>query len=266
LYAGEKGPETIASIRRYCTHFPVLILVRKKMASGSIEKSLLPRKSLIRDDFAYFLPMGIFLLFTQAGVWWPTFYPASYVAKTFLVAIMLVVLWPHYSKIRWNYWWLGVLFGIVGIYQWIGVDVLYNVAVAKISHTPTLRPEAFNPFVYFHSAGMSWSFIIVRLAGATLLVPVMEELFWRDFLWRTMLAPNDFKLAEVGEPDWKAWLIVSLVFSFVHPQWMTAIGWGMMIGGLLMITRSLGACIIMHGVTNLLLGLYVLKTGKWYYW
>jgi hypothetical protein len=47
---------------------------------------------------------------------------------------------------------------------------------------------------------------------------------------------------------------------------MTAIVWGLMVGGLLMLTRSLGACILMHAVTNFLLGWYVLKTGDWYFW
>ena len=59
---------------------------------------------------------------------------------------------------------------------------------------------------------------------------------------------------------------MAVVFSFVHIQWMTAIIWGVMIGGLLAITRSLGACIIMHGITNFLLGVYVLKFKAWYFW
>ena len=57
-----------------------------------------------------------------------------------------------------------------------------------------------------------------------------------------------------------------MAFCAVHPQWLTAIGWGMMIGGLLVYTRSLGACIIRHGVTNLLLGLYVLHPRQWQWW
>jgi CAAX prenyl protease-like protein len=234
--------------------------------STSLEHSSGPRKSLIRDDVAYIIPMAVFLLFTQAGVWWPAFYPASYIAKTFIVAILLVILWRHFTKIRWDYWWLGIVFGIVGIFQWIGIDDLYNFLLAHVLHMPAKPSTAFIPFEHFHSSAAAWAFISIRLAGATLLVPVMEELFWRDFLWRMIMAPNDFKLAEVGEPDWKAWLVVSIIFCFVHPQWLTAIVWGAMIGGLLMLTRSLGACIIMHGVTNLLLGLYVLKTGKWYFW
>ena len=58
----------------------------------------------------------------------------------------------------------------------------------------------------------------------------MEEFFWRDFLWRTISAPNDFKMAAVGEWDPKAFFIVTAVFASVHMQmWITAFVWGAMI-------------------------------------
>lgn len=94
----------------------------------------------------------------------------------------------------------------------------------------------------------------------------MEEYFWRDFLWRMVIAPNDFKLAKIGEWDWKAFAIVTLAFASVHIQWMTAIVWGAMIAALLVRTKSLGPCIIAHAVTNLLLGIYVLCTHDWAFW
>jgi CAAX prenyl protease-like protein len=98
-------------------------------------------------------------------------------------------------------------------------------------------------------------------------VPFMEEFFWRDFLWRTIAAPADFRIAKIGEWDRGIpLLVVSLAFCIVHPQWLTAIVWGLMIGGLLIYTRSLGACIVMHAVTNFLLGAYVLYTGDWIFW
>ena len=95
----------------------------------------------------------------------------------------------------------------------------------------------------------------------------MEELFWRDFLWRQVLAPNDFKLAAVGEWAWPPFLIVSGAFALVHGNWwLTSIVWALMIGALLAYTKSLGACIIAHAVTNLLLAVYVLKTRDWAFW
>jgi CAAX prenyl protease-like protein len=124
----------------------------------------------------------------------------------------------------------------------------------------------FNPYEKFATPLTMWSFIILRWAGAALVVPVMEELFWRDYLWRTVAAPNDFKLAEIGERDWSAFIAVAVFCTLVHPQSITALIWSAMMGLFLMWKRSLGACIIAHGVTNFLLGLFVQMTGKWYYW
>jgi uncharacterized protein len=221
------------------------------------------RRAFFRDDVAYILPMLVFLVFTQIGVWWPGLYPASYVLKTVVVAALLVLLWHHYTRIRWNHWWLGIIVGVIGIFQWVGMQLWLQ------QHFELFRPgeEVFDPTAAFDSAAALYGFLAVRIAGAVLLVPVMEELFWRDFLWRTVLAPNDFKLAEVGEWGWSPFLIVAVVFAFVHGNWwLTSIVWAMMIGVLLVYTKSLGACIIAHAVTNLLLAVYVLVWRDWTFW
>jgi hypothetical protein len=213
---------------------------------------------------AYILPMAVFLLFTWAGVQWPALYAASYVAKTILAALLLAMFWPLYTKIRWNHWQLGLVMGVVGIVQWVGTERLL---LDLWPHFPEMGGEPRNLVELFHSRATAWTFILFRWGGAVLVVPVMEELFWRDFLWRSVAAPADFTLASVGEWDRGVPLLaVSLAFCIVHPQWLPAIIWGLMIGWLLIRTRSLGACIIMHATTNLLLGAYVLVTGDWRFW
>jgi len=207
--------------------------------------------------------MACFLLLTWVGGHWPALYPASYVAKTIAAAGLLFYFRNHYTKIRWSYWWLGLLIGIVGVVQWVGMEKLI---LHYWPNYPRPTAELYNPYEHFASAAAMWSFIIIRWMGASLVVPMMEELFWRDYLWRTILAPNDFKLAGIGEWDWKPFVFVSLLFATVHIQWMTAVVWGFIIAALLVYTRSLGPCIIAHGVTNLLLGAYVLYTKNWYYW
>jgi CAAX prenyl protease-like protein len=222
-----------------------------------------PHRQAMRDDLAYILPMAIFLGLTWAGGNWKSLYPASYVVKTIAVAIALIVLWRRFTPIRWNGWWLGVIVGVVGIFQWVGMQLFLQ------KHFEHFRPspDVFDPTKVFENPAMLYGFFAVRLIGAVLVVPVMEELFWRDFLWRSVIAPNDFKLAKVGEWDWKAFAIVSLAFAVVHGNWwLTSIVWAAMVGCLLVYTKSLGACIIAHAVTNLLLGAYVLWTKDWAFW
>ncbi|HEY7116411.1 MAG TPA: CAAX prenyl protease-related protein [Tepidisphaeraceae bacterium] len=231
-------------------------------------KSPEPR-SHVRDDLAYVLPMFTFLGFvglsgmgheTAHGNNW---YPWTYVARVVVVGGMLVLFRRTYTRIRWDYWWLGLIVGVIGIFQWVGMQVWLE------RHFEFFRPggKVFDPDLFFNQAATRDVFIGIRLLGAVVVVPFMEELFWRDFCWRTIIAPNDFKLAAVGEWDLKAFVIVPLVFALVHGNWwLTAIGWAFMVGGLLVYTRSLGACIVAHATTNLLLGLWVLYSKHWSFW
>lgn len=221
-----------------------------------------------REDWAYILPMAVFLLFTWLGAndalarLIPHAYPLSYAVKVVVVAAMLWMFRRAYTRARWHGWHLGVVVGVVGIFQWVGMQLF-------LQRFETFQPsgEAFDPTKAFASTGAMYAFIAIRVAGAVVLVPVMEELFWRDFLWRQILAPNDFKLAGVGEWGWGPFLGVSASFALVHGNWwLTSIVWALIMAGLLVYTKSLGACIVAHAVTNLLLGMYVLRYRDWGFW
>jgi CAAX prenyl protease-like protein len=207
--------------------------------------------------------MAVFMGFIWVGGHWKALYTHAYVARVVVVALLLIAFRKLYTRIRWDYWWLGILVGVVGIFQWVGMQLFLQ------NHFEFFKPDpkVFNPDLFFSDPTMRWAFIAVRLFGAVVVVAFMEELFWRDFCWRSIIAPNDFKLAKVGEWDVKAFLIVAVIFTVVHGNWwLTAFVWALMVGGLLAYTRSLGACIIAHGTTNLLLGIFVLYTKQWFFW
>ena len=228
----------------------------------------------VRPDIAYIAPMAAFVGITWLGTQWKDYYPHTYVAKTIFAAALLILFWQAYTKIRWHAWHWGVIVGVLGTVQWIGMEKLLMSQswLSWTRMTSDIHAEAFRPYEYFGSAAAMWAFIAVRWAGASLVVPVMEELFWRDYAWRTIASPNDFKLQQVGEYDRGGFWFVPLIFATVHVQWLTAIVWALLVAVLLLKTRSLGACIIAHGVTNFLLGAYVLfahyKLGwdEWYFW
>jgi uncharacterized protein len=236
----------------------------------------------IPDDVAYYLPMVLFLALTWVGGTWQPLYPASYLTKTIVVAAVLAVLWHRYTPIRWNGLWLGVIVGCIGIVQWVGMQLWLQDAWPSLVEGLGFIPEGprawiathfqppeevFDPTLVFGSAGALIAWYAVRIAGAVLVVPVMEELFWRDWAWRTAIDFDNFKRAEVGEWRLRAYLIVTFAFALVHGNWwLTSIVWAAMIGLLLVYTRSIGACIVAHAVTNLLLAVYVLRTGDWAFW
>ncbi len=217
------------------------------------------------DDVAYVSPMVAFLAITLLASSWPAGYPILYVVKTILAAGLLLTFRRRYARVRWDFAALGAVAGVVGIVQWIGVDKL---VLQVAPNYPRITGDAFDPFASIHPQWLAWSFVAVRWAGASLVVPFMEEFFWRDYVWRTIIAPNNFFLARIGEWDAMAFFVVAGAFACEHPQWPTAIVYGLLIGGLLLYTRSLGACIICHAVTNFLLGAYVLWSNprQWQYW
>lgn len=226
-------------------------------------------KPLVRPDLAYILPMAVFLVFiwggaqgaeTAAGNTW---YPWAYLGRTVVVGAMLVLFRHSYARIRWNHWWLGVIVGIAGVFQWVGMQLFLQ------KHFAFFGPaeKSFNPEAFFTEPAAYWAFVGVRLLGTALVVPFMEELFWRDFCWRSVIDFDKFQQVGVGAWSWKAFVAVPLFFSLAHGNWwLTSIVWAFMIGGLLASTRSLGACIVAHAVTNFLLGLYVLQTKQWFFW
>ncbi|GIW75965.1 MAG: hypothetical protein KatS3mg104_1028 [Phycisphaerae bacterium] len=155
-------------------------------------------------SWLYILPMAVFLVFTLIGGQWKQWYPLSYVLKTGVVAVLLIVLWSCYTRIRWTHGWLGVGAGILGTVQWIGMEQLFmshdffSWTRVSFESAEKFRENAFRPDEFFQSFGWMWAFILIRWAGSFLVVPVMEELFWRDFVWRTLASPSDFRLHEVG--------------------------------------------------------------------
>ncbi len=226
--------------------------------------------------------MALFLAFVALGGQGPRWVAPAYVARTLGAAALLWIFRRHYTRINWQYWPLGALVGVLGIFQWVGQEKFLAhlaatadgwrhafpgaaVLAAYLQHY-TAVGTIYDPTQQLSPGLWLWGFILIRWLGPTLVVPFMEELFWRDWLWRELISPNDFRLAHVGEWDRRAFWIVAAAFASVHPQYLTAIVWGLMIGLLLLRTKSLGACIVAHGVTNFLLGAYVLLWRDWAFW
>ena len=83
-----------------------------------------------------------------------------------------------------------------------------------------------------------------------MLVPVVEELFWRSFLMRWLINP-DFHLVPVGRVTVPAAVVTSIMFALVHPEWLPAVITGGLWAWLLWRTGSLAACAVSHVVANL---------------
>ncbi len=162
----------------------------------------------------------------------------------------------------------GVLFGLVGIALWIylcGLDLESHVAGML---PEWLKPEAraaFNPFEQISDPVALWTFIGIRVAGMAVVVPVVEELFWRGWLMRWIIS-HDWQKVPIGKFTPASFLWVTGLFTLAHPEWLAAAVWCALINLLLYWKKDLWNCIVAHSVSNFCLAVYVMKFNAWNLW
>lgn len=150
---------------------------------------------------------------------------------------------------------LAVVVGVAVFGLWVNLDA------------PWMRlGEPSAGFVPTDAQGrLMWPLIAVRWVGASLLVPVMEELFWRSFLMRWVQSPQ-FESVPPQSVGLKAIVLSTFVFMLAHTLWLAAIIAGLAYAWLYVRTGKLWVPIIAHAVTNGVLGVWVVMTGKWGFW
>jgi uncharacterized protein len=79
---------------------------------------------------------------------------------------------------------------------------------------------------------------------------------------------EDFQKVPFGTFTWKSFSIVSVAFCFEHQMadWPAALITSVLFNLVAIRTRSLSACVFAHAVTNLGLGIYILRTGQNGFW
>jgi hypothetical protein len=126
--------------------------------------------------------------------------------------------------------------------------------------------EATASFVPLDAAGaIDWPLVAVRWIGAALMVPVMEELFWRSFLMRWIQRP-DFVTVDPHQVGLRAVIISTFLFVLAHPLWLAATLAGLAYAWLYIRSGTLWSSVVAHAVTNGALGIWVVGTRQWQFW
>jgi hypothetical protein len=198
-----------------------------------------------------------------------------------LVAAVIAWYWRRLPPLASTMPILSVIVGVAGVVLWIGLDPwamrlnalveeLFNRAVFSVGldswrmYVEDGIPVGRNPF-QLYPAFYAWWLFAFRLAGITLVVPVMEELFWRGFLMRWLIN-EDFTTVPLGAYQPLSFWITTACFAAVHgAEWPLGVVVGVVYGVWFVRTKSLGNIMLAHGVTNLLLALYCLITNDWHF-
>ncbi|TDU70783.1 hypothetical protein EI77_02832 [Prosthecobacter fusiformis] len=237
---------------------------------------------------AHVLPLAVFMAMTGVVGWlrienselpWYQRAPEHwlYPVQTVLVGVMLVYFARHYRLAPWRGIGLGIVLGILGILFWIAPAWVYQrMQAAGISLPQWVswfgmedRSVGFDPGVLSDWPVWQKAGIGMRFVRMVIVVPLIEELFWRGFLMRYVAAGDrDWKQVPFGEPSWKVYIIVTTLVMLAHnpSDYLGAFVWGSLVYFVAVRTRSLAACVVMHAVGNLVLGLYILQTRQWGFW
>ena len=212
----------------------------------------------------YILPFAVFLLFLAIQFILPIPAIAVYSVRDLILAAVLIVFSRHVIQLHSFHRLETVILGVAVFLIWVGPDLIFpnyrhswvfqNVLFGQLSN-PFPEAVLMNPFVL-------WP----RIIQAVVIVPILEELFWRAWLMRWLIAP-DFEKVPMGAYRAGAFWIVAVLFASEHgPFWDVGLIAGIAFNWWMVRTRSLGDCILVHAVTNACLCGYVVATHHWQYW
>jgi CAAX prenyl protease-like protein len=223
----------------------------------------LRKKFAASPEAARFIPFLVFLVLTSAQDMLGAEYRYwLYLAKTLVGAWLIWEMRPFVSEMRWAFSWEAVLVGIGVCVMWIGLD-----PIVPKNHL-FFKPGGgdWNPHEQFGAGtGMAWMFVVVRIVGSSIVVPPLEETFYRSFLYRYFVR-TDFQNLPLSHRHVVSWVGTSLLFGLVHYEWLAGILCGLAYQWLVLRKGRLGEAMTAHAITNFLLGIWVVWKGAWGFW
>lgn len=213
-------------------------------------------------SLAYILPFLTLVVVLGLGPYLPLRPEWLYPLRTVIVLAVLVAVSRDVIRLKPSRPTWSVLAGIGVFLIWIGPDLIFPAYRQHwIFHGATFGAGSVPPAALRNPA-----FLIFRVGGAALVVPVVEELFWRAWMMRRLISPQ-FERVPLGAYAAGSFWITAALFASEHgTYWDVGLAAGVVYNWWMVRTRSLADCILAHGVTNGCLAVYVLAAGQWQYW
>jgi CAAX prenyl protease-like protein len=178
--------------------------------------------------------------------------------QTVVCAALMVRFWPAYNLQRPRQLTFGIIVGVAVFALWISPQAIFGFPARTIG---------FNPDLFGTQPGLFFATVIFRFLRLVVVVPLVEEIFWRGFLLRYLINEK-FDQVPFGTFSWPSFLVVTAAFGFSHSSadWPAALLTGALYNWVAYRTKSLSTCVITHALTNLLLGVWIMSTKQWGFW
>ena len=217
------------------------------------------------------------------------YYPHVYTAKIVVTLLAILLVLPGYRTFPFRVSWLSVVVGVVGVVLWIvlchlrlepkiigPIDEFLGGFIPGLEEGDTASVglmsmfggggarSSFNPLKEMaDTPTWSYVFLAIRFIGLALVVPVIEEFFLRGFMMRYVVHEHWWQVP-FGSVNRMAVIAGTAIPMMMHPgELLAAFVWFSMVTWLMVRTKSIWDCVVAHGVTNLLLGIYVVWFDQW---
>jgi len=188
--------------------------------------------------------------FTSGFDW---LYPLRIVA----VAVVFAFFAKEYRRLVWKWSWSAAGIGVLVFALW---TLLEPASIKETSSNPLTMGLAKLP------TGYAAAWLVSRIIGSVLAVPFAEELAFRGYLIRRLQA-TDFTAVPATQFSWFSLLASSALFGALHPgRWIAATLAGSLYGLALNHRGNVVDAVLAHAVTNALIAVAVLATGRWSLW
>jgi len=215
------------------------------------------------STLAWVGPFAVFMVWLALDKYLPIANPAKELLRDGVLIAAIFGFARRLVPTTAPYWISSIGLGLAVFVVWIAPDALIpgwrsqwlfqNSVTGHI--TTSIPPAELTPLM-----------LALRLGRAALLVPIIEELFWRGWLPR-WLQNSQFARIPLGQYTSFAFWTTAVLFAAEHgPFWEVGLVCGIIYNWWMRRTRSLGDLMLVHGVTNLALSVYVIATGRWTFW
>jgi exosortase E/protease (VPEID-CTERM system) len=205
---------------------------------------------------AYLLPLLVLVATIMVTGAFSEGFDYLYPLRVVAVAATLWFLRREYAGCRWSWSWTPLLIGAVVFVLWL---LLEPAPTAANEESEFARALGRLP------SGWAGAWLGFRVIGSTIMAPVAEELAFRGYLTRRLIA-LDVENVPPGSFTWGSFLISSALFGAIHDRWAAGFLAGMLYALALYRRGKLADAVVAHACTNTLLTAYVLATGNWYSW
>jgi CAAX prenyl protease-like protein len=220
----------------------------------------LPQELKNHPALGYILPFAVFVGFLLVD----RFVAVPQPARFLTVLAALVVFSRGLLPLRPSRPFASMLLGIGVFFLWIGPDVLIPGYRNFILFNNSIVGQATGSTI--SADKISVMFLVFRILGSVVTVPIIEELFWRGWMMRWIIR-KDFTKVPIGTYHVEAFWIVAVLFASEHGSyWDVGLATGVIYNWWAIRTRNLTDCVIAHAVTNACLAAYVVGWGQWQYW